>query len=347
MISLLIALTLALAPGCGGGGSSGPAPEGGTWGVHSWATFTSLQSPHGADLDGVDQPPPGWPASLIEDGPAGRGRLSVDAAVMRVSGEPAGTLELNLADGRLDGWFPEAERADGRLSWSAETAAAAAASDDQPFLFARGASSAAPPLRVESLGEDAYRLTNISEHPVPDALLLRRHTGGWLIWPQETLEAGASVEIASPPPKERVAGVARQRVQDELAAMLGGAGLQAADAAAVQQAWGERWIDVPGVRIVFVAPPIWADTLLPLSATGAQRSERVVVGRVEAVTPELQVELLDSVRAELQGGDAFDPSTLGRFGQPLLESVAEVAQERGDEPLAQRCRELAARVAAP
>ena len=366
-LKLLIVAALLLV-GCGEAGSmaADPPPD---WGTRSWATFTTVVDSEGAVVPGLG--PPQWrlPAFVHADGSEARGALSVEGSFTYLGGLAAGAranVELGLTGGRLDAWYPDAENGDDGLRWdpirAAEQTLEALDGDErlftaaravpstligsgqqaERFLFARGASDAAPPLSVEAHGLDGYRLTSGADEEIPRALVLRRHAGGWLIWPVTALEPGQSIELDSPPPKERDARVARALVVAELASMLTGAGLGQEEVTAVLEIWGETWIDVPGVRVVFLAPAGWASRLMPLSAPGAASSYRAVLGRVEAMTPEVEEELLRDLRASIELSAPFDSRSLGRFAVPMLIRAAQLSEERGDAELNALCEVLLA-----
>jgi len=123
--------------------------------------------------------------------------------------------------------------------------------------------------------------------------------------------------------------------------MLEGAGLVGTDVEEVLSTWGGRWIDREGVRIVFVAPADWSDGLLPWLAPGAASTHRVVLGRVEVMTPEFETTLLSDVQTAFASDDRFDPGVLGRVAAPILGRLAERAEDGGQSDLATYCRQLA------
>ena len=79
---------------------------------------------------------------------------------------------------------------------------------------------------------------------------------------------------------------------DELRHELHGAlvadGLLADEAQALIETWNRAYFRSPGLRLFFLVPRTWTDHYLPLSVSVAADIRRVMVGRIELISPEQQ-----------------------------------------------------------
>jgi hypothetical protein len=71
----------------------------------------------------------------------------------------------------------------------------------------------------------------------------------------------------------------------ELKTALVGEGLFADEAEALLETWKLSYFKSAGMRLFFLVPRAWTDAVLPLEVDGAPPTVRVMVGRIELVTP--------------------------------------------------------------
>lgn len=104
-------------------------------------------------------------------------------------------------------------------------------------------------------------------------------------------------------------------------------GLYEKEAKAMVKTWADSWFE-DGLRVFYILPRSVTDRILPLNVSPTpKQTVRVMVGRSEVITPEMerdvknQVALLRSpsarVRAEARGA----LKTRGRFYEPILRSI--------------------------
>jgi hypothetical protein len=104
------------------------------------------------------------------------------------------------------------------------------------------------------------------------------------------------------------------------------AGLRTDEAAAMLATWERGYLQVPGLRLLYVLPRQETDAVLPLTITPApERLTRVFVGRIEVLTDKEEHGIVDRVLAERE---AFQPSSLGRFAEPMLRRALETYEAR-------------------
>ena len=85
-------------------------------------------------------------------------------------------------------------------------------------------------------------------------------------------------------------------LKQELAKALKSQGLFADEAAAMLETWSLSYFESEGLRVFFVLPQGWTDQRLPLSISTPAEITRVMVGRVELITPR-QREVLQKIYA--------------------------------------------------
>ena len=114
-----------------------------------------------------------------------------------------------------------------------------------------------------------------------------------------------------------------------MAAALVSAGLFQREARAMVNTWKDSWFTDEGLRVLYVLPRAWTDATLPLEIDPQpQGLVRVMVGRAEVITPELESHLRQQL-TRAQTGDAAaraqalaELKKLGRFAQPAVQRVA-------------------------
>ena len=106
--------------------------------------------------------------------------------------------------------------------------------------------------------------------------------------------------------------------------MLVEKGLKQDEADAMMETWSGTWFE-EGTRIFFILPRSNTDAILPLTIQPQpQELIRVIVGRIEILTPEMEDVILKLARLEWEPGPEGDKIAnivrmhFGRFREPLL-----------------------------
>jgi len=107
---------------------------------------------------------------------------------------------------------------------------------------------------------------------------------------------------------------------------LAGEGLFTREAEAMVKTWRESWFAEDGVRVLYILPRAWTDATLPMKLDPRPRElARVMVGRAEIITPEMQRNLSTQLTSA-KAGDTVAKETVqamlnsfGRFARPALQ----------------------------
>jgi len=177
--------------------------------------------------------------------------------------------------------------------------------ETERFLFYRGVGDFPLSLKVrldesEQLHLDGHR----------GLMLVFENTGDELRW--QWLDSSGSSSTGRPQGSGEL-----PVLLSELAVWLDGEGLNEDEAWAMVRTWEDSWFE-PGLRVLYVLPDAEVDELLPLTIVPEPaRTERVLVGRVEVITPEMQAEAR-------QIGDSPEEleARFGRFAEPVAASLA-------------------------
>jgi hypothetical protein len=128
-----------------------------------------------------------------------------------------------------------------------------------------------------------------------------------------------------------------EKLQALLQSRLRGAGLAGDEARAMVRTWSRSWFRCEGTRVLWIVPRPRVDALLPLSIDPApDELVRVLVGRLEVITPEVEAEDYEAILDNSRGG--AEPTkglatlrTRGRFLEPHLRNVVASIDRRARE----------------
>lgn len=361
---LLAALSLAAAPSgdpsrTGEAQCSSPdAPPG--YEVHEWGTFTSVLDPEGRALHWNPfqffAPLPGFVHGLPK--PSAWGTVRMETPVLYFHAERPLTVDVRVGfpDGTLTEWYPAAEAGGSSLAWrevevlpgldallatslsgehyyaarGVDAAHVRAAGETEKFLFYRGVGSFEQPLAIRLAGQGEGRmffLENRGADPIRGVFLFENRDGLSALLELGTLAGGGTVQV------ERSAlELASDLSLAPLERLLRAHGLFEDEAQAMLATWRRDWFE-PGLRALYVLPRARTDALLPLEIQPAPRIlERVLVGRLELIEPELERSILEVARA-VAAGRSRPERTFDRLGARLTRFALAVLQSRQeDEP---------------
>jgi len=188
--------------------------------------------------------------------------------------------------------------------------AGAAGPQIEKFLFYRGVSTFSVPLAVSIQANGAVNAENLSNQPIPAALLFERR-GEKLGF--RVLQQPAAPFALDPPELNGSMDSLKQTVVDLLTAQ----GLYQDEAQAMFETWRDSWFE-EGSRLLYLVPRSFVDSILPLTIQPApSQIVRVFVGRLELVTPNTQ----RAVEQAIQTRDTHALNLYSRFLTPILQTI--------------------------
>jgi len=160
------------------------------------------------------------------------------------------------------------------------------------FIFYRGMGNFALPLQVTAAG-GGPTLHNAGAERIPFAFLYenRAPAGESVVWWSGALAAGEKVTADT---RDAIGCMSASRfIEGTLPRELVRAGLTVDEARAMLATWRESYFQRPGLRLFWIVPRAFTDTILPITITPRPaKLERVLVGRTEILTPAFEAELV-------------------------------------------------------
>jgi hypothetical protein len=239
-----------------------------------------------------------------------------------------------LAQGDLPAVAPDDIWAPSRRVASLPVAIAGAngAAEKEQFIFYRGLGAFKLPFAVDAGADDSINIHNNSSDPSPAVFLLRVHAGGGAIIDLGALPGGASFAHLPVPigGKEMNLDIYVTEAQSRIAGALERTGLHADEARAMVETWTKSYFKSFGLRILYVVPRAWTDTLLPLAIEPVPTTlVRTLVGRVEVLAPSEERDLValvsDASRTARPAADVI--GQLGRLAEPKLRRALELTSD--------------------
>lgn len=195
----------------------------------------------------------------------------------------------------------------------------------EKFLFYRGLGTFDLPLAATCAGAQVI-VKNAGPESLARLIVFENHNGKIGYRVQNSLTGKAVM-------KRPALDQTMDELERELRAMLVAEGLYEREAQAMINTWRDSWFE-EGLRVFYIVPRKTTDAILPL-AIEPQPTElaRVLVGRMELITPELeqaikeQVTRLGSSSAKIQSAAMHALRQHGRFAEPILKGVLATTQD--------------------
>ena len=201
----------------------------------------------------------------------------------------------------------------------------------EKFLFYRGTGNFKTPLRVTIDSNSIVTVENTGAKTLAHLFLLNIHDGHGAFGVMDELNSSNSVTWLqlTVDNTEHWRQFPLARFQTEIGAQMQAAlvseGLFADEAKAMVNTWKDSWFTEEGVRVLYLLPRPWTDETLPMTLNPQPKDlTRVMVGRAEIITPDVETNLFQLL-TKAQHGDtnARDQASaelkrLGRFAEPAL-----------------------------
>lgn len=337
--------------------------------VHEWGTLTSVSSADGkaqawSPLSGPSELP-----EFVYRSPqlSAQGRcIKCELALVRMETpvlyfytdrELAASVKVGFPQGQITEWYPQAREVNRGIHWdnfivmpnaqvgfpvsksqshyypARETDAAPIRLGDESkieyekFLFYRGIGNFELPVTAKLAGDQVTAhyagQTDLAQ------IVLFENRGGRVGWRTlNSLKGDATLvrpELGQPV----------ESLQRELEKILVAQGLYEKEAAAMVKTWRDSWFE-EGLRVLYLVPRRQTDAILPITITPTPTElVRVLVGRTELITPEMERAVASSVKQYLEGSPESRAAAVrsiqpyGRFAQPVLYRMMEEVHKTG------------------
>ncbi len=154
----------------------------------------------------------------------------------------------------------------------------------EKFLFYRGVGTFAMPLSVQ-IGQDKVAVRRTATPGIGEVIFFENRNGRTSCLRNGLQSSSATVGRLLP-------DCSVESVKHDLETLLAGHGLYPKEAEAMVKTWEDSWFE-EGFRVFYVLPRQQTDAILPLEITPRpNKLVRVLVGRMEVMTPESEQEIL-------------------------------------------------------
>jgi hypothetical protein len=206
----------------------------------------------------------------------------------------------------------------------------------EKFLFYRGVANLVAPLMVTREGDQLHIKTDPSIHgrdemcpSTADMYLVEIRKDGTCAFRQfPTLATDESeADLRTPSTfKESDFTSDSQLLREAMHESLTRAGLKSDEASAMLSTWEQSYFKSAGLRLFFLVPRAWTDAVLPITISRPAEITRVMVGRIEIVSPQQREAITRIASAPAANDPAAFASyeSLGRFRDALLLDAARV-----------------------
>lgn len=322
--------------------------------VHEWGTFTTVASADGKPHDW--RPLAGLsdlPSFVLRSNGGGKGydfggsqivarvRMETPVLYFYADREMDVNVRVDFPKGKITEWYPAARVQGTAIDWgririrpgaaekfpvekgeshyypARETDAAPVrvGMQDEKFLFYRGIGWFDVPLRATVEGSRVW-VSNTGKDPIAQVIVFENRGG------RAGFVAGGplkdSTTLDRPTLDSDVDGVA-----GALEKTLVAQGLHLREARSMIKTWRDTWFE-EGLRVFYIVPRPLTDELLPLKLSAVpDELVRVLVGRAEILTPEME-RTIEGLVAEVRAGSAEAGVTLRKFrtyADPIVRRV--------------------------
>jgi hypothetical protein len=281
-------------------------------------------------------------------------RVRMETPVLYFYAKEAMTVAVKVAfpSGRITEWYPTAQVSKGNIDWgelrimpgaqvylpndfrenhyypARDTDAAAIqvrggeATEHEKFLFYRGVGNFDVPLSVRPV-DDKVVIKNVGDENVGKVVLFENR-GGRIGYQVSDLPDLSSSEVTLTRPELRGN---LSDLRREMKALLVSEGLYEKEAEAMLNTWRDSWFE-EGLRVFYIMPRKTIDTILPIDIDPQPAGlVRVLVGRTEMVTPEMekrvtaQLRTLNDPSVSVRETALKEINRYGRFSESILTQI--------------------------
>ena len=199
---------------------------------------------------------------------------------------------------------------------------------NEKFIFYRGLGEFSLPLKIKSTDDGHFVIKNSSSEDIPAIFVLQIAANGLgTILPLGSLQGHSSSNFQDQDLASSLS-VASSDLNSFRQALTK-AGLFEDEAIAMVNTWKESYFRKPGLRVLYVMPRAWVDSILPIHISPQpEQLARVMVGRIEVMSAREEASLLAEFHTRAESGAVGVLSTgtmtrLGILAEPKLRRLSE------------------------
>jgi hypothetical protein len=353
--------------------------------VHEWGTFTSIAGRDGVALEWRPLNGPSDLPKFVHTMQEGNGglrhrdvgkndlmasvRMETPVLYFYSGKEMDVSVKVDFPKGKITEWYPQARSVGTNVDWGKLKVMPGAAvnlpvesahshyyparevdaapvqvcstngkpGQQEKFLFYRGVGTFDLPLSVKLEGESVV-LKNTGKNEIAHLVIFENRGGkiGYRLCDRFTGEMTHERPSLDKNMDSLLA---------DLKQILVASGLYEKEAEAMIKTWSSSWFE-EGMRVFYILPRQTTDAILPVTIDPRPAElVRVLVGRAEVITPEMersvqqQVGRLSDPSPEVREAAMQDIRKYGRFSEPILKRILETER---DLVVAERIRKLIA-----
>jgi hypothetical protein len=214
----------------------------------------------------------------------------------------------------------------------------------EKFLFYRGLGNFELPLDLKALPDGRFQLANAGPDEVRGLFLVQIQGETVRFEWCDGVRSGEALTMALPDKASTV-----DELKQAVEAVLTAEGLYAKEAKSMVHTWESSWFGEEGTRLFYLVPRRITDELLPLQLSPApQELVRVLVGRMEIMTPSEEQRILDLVaRSQTVRDAAAQQEASDEMRQVMMQPTFDelLAMGRLAEPALVRMKNIAPKLA--
>ena len=254
----------------------------------------------------------------------------------------SGIVERLLPHGPNEQHYAEARATDSALVHFRGKSGMYSAEQDffEKFLFYRGVGKFQLPVSAR-FQKSGIVMNNDGSLPIRSAILVRVDGESISATKLDRIDAGQSLKF------EAAKSMSESELADLVEESLVAEGLYKKEATSMVKTWQNSWFTENGSRILYMVPASTTDELLPLHVNPQpQKTVRVLVGRMELMSPESEKKMIGAVAssAKLRAQHHADQKNaankkafaipkqildFGRMAEPALVRVAKITSDEG------------------
>ncbi len=344
-----------------------PSPSSNKLVVHEWGTFTSVTSANGerqlwSPLTGPSDLP-GFvyrskqQTQFVRDNCVKCGwayvRMETPVLYFYADRETNVSVNVDFPKGSITEWYPQAGQVGSSINWGSFTVTPGATAnfpvekaeshyyparetdaapiklgaEHEKFLFYRGVGNFDLPI-IAKLAGNQVTVKNVGREELASVVVFENR-GGRIGW-QLLNSLKGETTVARPELGQTI-----DSLRCDLEKYLTAQGLYEKEAAAMVKTWRDSWFE-EGLRVFYIVPRRATDAILPITIKPEPTElVRVLVGRVEIITPEMELAIQTAAAKFVAGSGETRAEAIkallpyGRFAEPTIRRLMEEAHKVG------------------